>query len=190
MIGGIAFAILYSVLAIPLAYLADRTGRSCGDRRGGRRVEPIHRAVRHCHGSSGNCSCSEWGLAIGEAGGVAPSYALIADYFPPSAGRGRSPSSRSGFRSARRRNASSALISLRGRLAGGIPGDGHCRLLLALILKYFVRDLPRSAPPARRCPADASLSAGRPKAELLADGVRRLDELPVRLWPRACGPRR
>lgn len=81
-IAGIAFAILYSVLAIPLAMLADRTSRS--------RVIAASLAV--WSGFTALCGTAtgfgqlflfRLGVGVGEAGGVAPSYALIADYFPP-----------------------------------------------------------------------------------------------------------
>jgi MFS family permease len=81
-LGGPPFALLYSVLAIPFAFLADRTSRS--------RV--IAAAVAFWSAFTGLCgfATSFWqlfvfrmGVGIGEAGGVAPSYALIADYFEP-----------------------------------------------------------------------------------------------------------
>jgi MFS family permease len=81
-LSGPPFAILYSVLGVPFAVLADRTGRS--------RV--IAAALALWSGFTALCglAASFWplfffrmGVGIGEAGGVAPSYALIADYFPP-----------------------------------------------------------------------------------------------------------
>jgi MFS family permease len=81
-LSGPPFAILYSVLGIPFAYLADRTSRS--------RV--IAAAVAFWSAFTGLCGTagSFWqffffrmGVGIGEAGGVAPSYALIADNFEP-----------------------------------------------------------------------------------------------------------
>src|SRR5204862_231283 len=82
LLSGPPFAILYSVLGIPFAFLADRTSRS--------RV--IAAAVAFWSAFTGLCgtAVSFWqffafrmGVGIGEAGGVAPSYALIADYFEP-----------------------------------------------------------------------------------------------------------
>ena len=59
-----------------------------------------------------SCSLARMGVGIGEAGGVAPSYALIADFYPAGAARrARSPSSRSASRSARRSASSSAAGS-------------------------------------------------------------------------------
>ena len=82
LLSGPPFAILYSVLGIPFALLADRTSRS--------RV--IAAAVAFWSAFTGLCgiATSFWqffafrmGVGVGEAGGVAPSYALIADYFEP-----------------------------------------------------------------------------------------------------------
>src|SRR3569623_1600933 len=81
-VGGLAFALLYSVLAIPLAYVADKTSRS----------GVIAIALVFWCGFTALCGTAHgyWqlflyrlGVGVGEAGGVAPSYALIADYFPP-----------------------------------------------------------------------------------------------------------
>ena len=82
MLGGLAFAILYSTLAIPFAWVADRTKRSA--------VISISLAV--WSGFTALCGLAtgfgqlflyRLGVGIGEAGGVAPSYALISDVFPP-----------------------------------------------------------------------------------------------------------
>lgn len=81
-ISGLAFAILYSALGVPLAMLADRTRRSW----------VIAGAVAVWSGFTALCGTAtsyaqmflyRLGVGVGEAGGVAPSYALIADYFPP-----------------------------------------------------------------------------------------------------------
>lgn len=81
-LGGLAFAMLYSTMAIPLGLLADRTGRV--------RVVGISLAVwsgfTALCGLAGNFTqlfLYRLGVGVGEAGGVAPSYALIAGYFPP-----------------------------------------------------------------------------------------------------------
>jgi len=80
-IGGLAFALLYSVLGVPLAYLADKTSRSA----------VIAASLAVWSGFTALCGTASGfgqlfayrlGVGIGEAGGVAPSYALIADYFP------------------------------------------------------------------------------------------------------------
>jgi MFS family permease len=80
-IGGLAFALLYSVLALPFAYLADKTSRS--------RV--VAASIAFWSAFTALCGTAagfgqlfvfRLGVGIGEAGGVAPSYALISDYFP------------------------------------------------------------------------------------------------------------
>jgi MFS family permease len=80
-LSGPPFAVLYSVLGIPFAYLADRTSRS--------RVIAAAVAVWSAFTAACGTATSFWqffvfrmGVGVGEAGGVAPSYALIADYFP------------------------------------------------------------------------------------------------------------
>lgn len=79
---GPPFAILYSVLGIPFAFLADRTSRS--------RVVATALAFWSAFTALCGTASSFWqlflfrmGVGIGEAGGVAPSYALLADYFEP-----------------------------------------------------------------------------------------------------------
>ncbi len=81
-LGGIAFALLYSTLAIPLALVADRTSRTW--------VVTISLTVWSGFTALCGLATGFWslflfrlGVGVGEAGGVAPSYAIIADYFPP-----------------------------------------------------------------------------------------------------------
>ncbi|MBA3526512.1 MAG: MFS transporter [Pseudomonadota bacterium] len=83
LMGGIAFASVYSTLAIPIARYADRTGRRA-------RVIGIAAAVWSLFTALCGFVTSFWqlfaarmGVGVGEAGGVAPSYALIAQHFPP-----------------------------------------------------------------------------------------------------------
>jgi MFS family permease len=81
LMGGIAFALFYSGLAIPIAWLADRRSR----------VNIIAVSVALWSGFTAACGFTQnfWqlflarmGVGIGEAGGVAPSYALISDFYP------------------------------------------------------------------------------------------------------------
>ena len=81
-ITGLAFAILYSVLGVPLALLADRTRRSWVVA-GALAVWSGFTALCGTAASFGQLFLYRLGVGVGEAGGVAPSYALIADYFPP-----------------------------------------------------------------------------------------------------------
>jgi predicted MFS family arabinose efflux permease len=142
-IGGLAFALLYSALGIPLAYVADRTSRSA----------VVAGSLAVWSGFTGLCGAatgywtlflSRLGVGVGEAGGVAPSYALIADYFPEE-----------------RRARALAIFSLGiplGLGAGSFIGArlaawfgwreafaimGIAGLVLAPILRMTVRDLPR-----------------------------------------------
>ncbi|MEO6247951.1 MAG: MFS transporter [Sphingomicrobium sp.] len=78
LMGGIAFASVYSTLAIPFARIADRSGRV--------RVVSFAVAVWSLFTALSGLGQNfvqlflfRMGLGIGEAGGVAPSYALIAD---------------------------------------------------------------------------------------------------------------
>ena len=82
LLGGLAFALLYSTLAIPLAWLADRTSRTW--------VITLSLAVWSAFtalcGVASNFAqlfAFRIGVGVGEAGGVAPSYAVIADTFAP-----------------------------------------------------------------------------------------------------------
>jgi MFS family permease len=81
LMGGIAFALFYSGIAIPVAWLADRRSR----------VNIIAFSVALWSAFTAACGLAQnfWhlflarmGVGIGEAGGVAPSYALISDFFP------------------------------------------------------------------------------------------------------------
>ena len=81
LMGGIAFALFYSGLAIPIAWLADRKSR----------VNIIAVSVALWSAFTALCGLAQnfWhlflarmGVGIGEAGGVAPSYALISDFYP------------------------------------------------------------------------------------------------------------
>ena len=81
-IGGLAFALLYSALGIPLAFLADKTSRSAVVA-ASLAVWSAFTALCGTAAGFGQLFLYRLGVGVGEAGGVAPSYALIADYFPP-----------------------------------------------------------------------------------------------------------
>jgi predicted MFS family arabinose efflux permease len=80
-IGGTAFAVLYSVLGVPLALLADRVGKTRVIA-GSLVVWSGFTALCGTAGGFWSLFLYRLGVGVGEAGGVAPSYALIADYFP------------------------------------------------------------------------------------------------------------
>ncbi|QAY77448.1 MFS transporter [Sphingosinicella sp. BN140058] len=81
LMGGLAFALFYSGIAIPVAWFADRKSR----------VNIIAVSVALWSLFTALCGVAQnfWhlflarmGVGIGEAGGVAPSYALISDFYP------------------------------------------------------------------------------------------------------------
>ncbi len=143
-VGGLAFALLYSFLAVPLALLADRTRRSWVIA-GSLAVWSGFTALCGTVVSYSQLFLYRLGVGVGEAGGVAPSYALIADYFEPA-----------------KRARALAIYSLGvplglagGTLAGAYIASwiswraaflvmGAIGLLLAPIMLLVVRDLPRS----------------------------------------------
>lgn len=82
LLGGLSFALFYTGLGIPIAYLADRWDRTW----------IMTAALTLWSGFTALCGfaqsytqlfLSRMGVGVGEAGGVAPSYSLISDYFPP-----------------------------------------------------------------------------------------------------------
>ncbi|GLS02446.1 MFS transporter [Brevundimonas denitrificans] len=82
LLGGIAFASVYSTLALPLAWLADRYSR-VWIMTGALAVWSGFTALCGMAGSFGQLFLCRMGVGVGEAGGVAPAYSLVADYFPP-----------------------------------------------------------------------------------------------------------
>jgi predicted MFS family arabinose efflux permease len=81
LLGGIAFALFYATLGIPIAGLADRTSRKW----------VLTVCIILWSGMTALCGLAAnfWflmlariGTAVGEAGGSPPSHSLIADYFP------------------------------------------------------------------------------------------------------------
>ncbi|MEL0238424.1 MAG: MFS transporter, partial [Gammaproteobacteria bacterium] len=81
LMGGLAFALFYTALGIPIAWLADRKNRTW----------IITIALMMWSLMTALCGLAQnfaqlflarLGVGVGEAGGVAPSYSLISDYFP------------------------------------------------------------------------------------------------------------
>jgi MFS family permease len=173
MLGGLAFAALYSTLAIPLALLADRTSRSwvialsLG-------VWSVFTALCGTAQSFGQMFAFRLGVGVGEAGGVAPSYALIGDYYP-----------------ANMRARALSIYSLGipvGAAAGALLGGyiaqtvewrsaflavGVAGLLLAPAFKWIVRDRPRAVAPVDQVPITHvfGILAAKPSFWLLAFGA-------------------
>jgi MFS family permease len=84
LMGGLAFALFYTGLGVPIGWLADRWSRTW----------IITIALALWSGFTALCGFAgsftqlflcRMGVGFGEAGGVAPSYSLISDYFPPKA---------------------------------------------------------------------------------------------------------
>ena len=82
LMGGLAFALFYTLLGIPIAMLADRSNRTA--------IMTV--ALVFWSAMTAVCGFAQnfWqlflarlGVGVGEAGGVAPAYSLVADYFPP-----------------------------------------------------------------------------------------------------------
>ncbi|MBI1392988.1 MAG: MFS transporter [Alphaproteobacteria bacterium] len=82
LMGGLAFALFYTFLGIPIAMLADRWSRTW----------IMTAALTIWSGMTAACGLTQnfaqlfaarLGVGVGEAGGVAPAYSLISDYFPP-----------------------------------------------------------------------------------------------------------
>jgi MFS family permease len=79
---GVSFALFYATLGVPAAMLADRTHRV--------RVMTGALAIWSAFTALCGTATSFWqlfffrmGVGVGEAGGVAPAYALVSDYYPP-----------------------------------------------------------------------------------------------------------
>ncbi len=81
LLGGLAFAILYSTLAVPLAWLADRTSRSWVIT-GSLVVWSLFTSACALAQGFWHIFLARVGVGVGEAGGVAPSYAVIGEHFP------------------------------------------------------------------------------------------------------------
>jgi MFS family permease len=146
-IGGLAFALLYSLLGVPLAFLADRTSRSA----------VIAGSLAVWSGFTALC---------GIAGGYWPVlFRLGVGLAKP--GRGPVLRAHRRFFPPQRRAARPAIFSLGVPIglgggsfigaylasgsAGARPSDhGRAGILLAPIVKYFVRDLPRRRARPRR----------------------------------------
>lgn len=173
LLGGVAFALFYTGLGIPIALLADRKGRSG--------VIAISLTLWSAFTALCGAATNFWqlfacrlGVGVGEAGGVAPSYALIVDSFP-----------------AGQRARALAIFSLGiplGSAAGVLFGGyvaanfgwrsafvavGLAGIAFAPIFRWFVRDPPRvvdapSAPPVREV---VRTLATKPSFWLLAFGA-------------------
>jgi MFS family permease len=81
LMGGLAFALFYTALGIPIAWLADRGSRTW-IMTGALALWSGFTALCGLAGGFWQLFLCRMGVGVGEAGGVAPAYSLIADYFP------------------------------------------------------------------------------------------------------------
>ena len=157
LVSGLAFILFYSLLGIPIAWLADRANRRNIIAAG----LTFWSLMTACTGFVG----SIWQLAVvrllmggGEACGMAPSNSIIADRFPPD----RRPLALALFGTAAPLSYI-LFFPLAGWIAQhhgwramfiamGLPG-----VLLALLLILTVREPERTAPPPKRLPLARSL---------------------------------
>lgn len=171
LLGGVAFALLYSTCAIPLARLADRTGRGW----------VIAASLAVWSGCTAACGfatgfaqlfVARLGVGIGEAGGVAPSYALIADSFAP----------RVRARALAIYSLGIPLGSAVGVLFGGLVAArvdwrmafvtvGVVGALAAPLFKIIVRDPPKATAPDTGIAGVFGLLAAKPSFWLLSFGA-------------------
>lgn len=180
LMGGLAFAMLYSTVAVPVAWAADRMSRTW----------IITVALTLWSGFTMLCGAATgfWslflarlGVGFGEAGGVAPAYSLVGDYFPP-AQRARALAAYSfGI----------PLGSALGTLFGGLMAAyidwrfafvavGAAGVLLAPLFKWVVKD------PVRGAFDIVSIGAETPIAPRFVDVVRTVLPKPT-FWLLAFG---
>ena len=82
LMGGLAFALFYTGLGIPVAMLADRFSRTW-IMTGALVIWSGMTAVCGLAHNFWHLFLARLGVGVGEAGGVAPAYSLISDLFPP-----------------------------------------------------------------------------------------------------------
>jgi len=81
LMGGLAFALFYTGMGIPVALLADRFSRTW-IMTVALATWSLMTAVCGLAGNFWQLFLCRVGVGVGEAGGVAPAYSLIADFFP------------------------------------------------------------------------------------------------------------
>ncbi len=155
MLLGPAFALLYTGLGVPVAWLADRSSRR--DLIAvGMAVWSGFTALSGWARSFGELAFARFGVGVGEAAGAAPAHSLIADYFPPE-----------------RRATALAIFQMGvpvGQMLGTVIGGllvarlgwrdvfvlvGLPGIAIALLLRLTLREPPRSVPPRSQSLGDA-----------------------------------
>lgn len=81
LMGGLAFALFYTLLGIPIARLADKVSRT-SIMTVALALWSLMTAVCGFTHNFAQLFLARVGVGVGEAGGVAPAYSLICDYFP------------------------------------------------------------------------------------------------------------
>src|ERR1017187_4611445 len=188
LLGGTAFAIFYTALGVPIGWLADRFNRVW--------IMTVSLALWSAFSAASGLAqnfvqlfMARIGVGIGEAGGVAPAYSLISDFFPP----------------ARRARALAIysfgipIGSAAGLLFGGLIASkvnwrmafivvGGLGLILAPLFRYAVREPVRGgldAPaPGRRTPSLQDVTSCWP--EKSPSGLCRWAAAPARSWATGC----
>jgi MFS family permease len=162
LMGGLAFALFYTLLGIPIARLADQASRT-GIMTAALALWSLMTAVCGLTHSFAQLFMARMGVGIGEAGGVAPAYSLICDYFPPKE-RARALSAYSfGI----------PIGAALGIVLGGFITSlmswrmaffivGLAGLLLTPVLKFTVREPERGALDPPRMDADRAAAPGTP----------------------------
>jgi len=167
LMGGLAFALFYTALGVPIGLLADRKSRTW--------IMTVALALWSGFTALCGYATSFWqlflarmGVGVGEAGGVAPAYSIIADTFPPET-RARAL----GVYSFGIPLGSAAGILLGGWIAASVDwrtafiAVGLAGLVLAPIFRLTVKEPPRGRfdPPR---PADAAAPSLRAVLATLA----------------------
>lgn len=142
---GVVFGIFYATIAIPIAWAADRWSR-INIIAGAVTLWSLFTAACGVAGSYTQLVIARMGVAFGEAGGIAPSYALISDYFPK-----RQRARALAFFSLGIPIGSALGVFFGGWLASAIDWRsafiivGLCGIPVALLLKLFVPEPKRGA---------------------------------------------
>lgn len=158
--GGLSFALFYTALGLPIAWLADRWSRTW--------IMTVALALwSACTAACGLATnfsqlfLARMGVGVGEAGGVAPAYSLISDYFPKTTRARALAAYAFGI----------PIGSALGVVFGGLIAQavnwrmaflsvGAVGVLLAPLLRLVLKEPPRQAPPTRGAGAGALADLG------------------------------
>ncbi len=152
LLGGAMFAVFFAIAGLPIAYLADRWSRV--------KVIALSCTAWSLFTAACGMASSFWqmalfriGVASGEAGGIAPSYSVLSDHFPPE---------RRGFASGVFSAGAPIGLMLGAALGAAVAAAGGWRMafialglpgvLIALALVVFVRDRKPGDPGVHRAP--------------------------------------